>query len=409
MGSRIPALAFPSFISVATSVVASLAGCVAWGGRPSSRLSSRFHEAQIRTIAVVIDAGDQSRVPAEQVMNTLRLMLLQRGYRPVLLPSLAAPSQAAMVAGADALLSVVLTFQWQTVMQTRGRPLYDHTVDLARISIAATMRRTSDGRVLLNGKFVQGGIDLMTGKLPEVIEDEWSTVVRGLSATLSALPPGLAFAPGGARVRHLSVTLAPDEDYRRARGWERQASDRITGASHILEVEFGLRLELKDTQSWVSADQPHTLAEHLASMRRQVPGDSTDIVLGMTGQAAFKPDSSRVVGYGVSEPFGRTVLVRQSGPTTDIPLLADILESATIAREVAHLFGALGPDDPRSGDVLGFDDRTRRILVLTRERSFDAGELRNVNTDSLRQIYRTAGSEGAAMLTILEARLVREE
>jgi hypothetical protein len=101
--------------------------------------------------------------------------------------------------------------------------------------------------------------------------------------------------------------------------------------------------------------------------------------------------------------------VRQSGPTTDIPLLADILESATIAREVAHLFGALGPDDPRSGDVLGFDDRTRRILVLTRERSFGAGELRNVNTDSLRQIYRTAGSEGAAMLTILEARLVREE
>lgn len=244
----------------------------------------------------------------------------------------------------------------------------------------------------------------MTGTPPSPLEDEWTIVLRGLSATLKALPSrptGASLAEAG-RVRQLTITLAVDEDYRRRKGWEKRATDCVDGASRILEVEFGIGLAIAATQEWVSADQPRTLGHHLSSMLRQVSVGSGDIIVGLTGQAPLEPDSSGTVPYGVSEAFGRSVLVRQSETVTDLPAVVEVIESVVIAREVAHLFGALRADGPTGGDLLGFDDRTRHIVALTRNRSFDEGEPLDVNADSLMAIYRTAGSAGAAMLSILE-------
>lgn len=378
--------------------------CSTWRGRPSSRASRSFHPAEIGTVAIALDAGSQSRVAAGRIMDLLRFILLHQGYRLVPASS-AAVAETSRAVGADAVLSVALSFQWQVITQRRGRPPYDHVIDIARISVVATMRRVRDGTVLLNGEFAQGGVDPKTGRPPPRIEDEWETVRRGLAAALAALParaPVTSLSGPPRHIRHLAVTLAVDEEYQRARGWERRANDRLAGASRILGVEFGIGLVLKEVRRWVSADEPRALGDQLASMNRQVGVDSADIVVGLTGQKSFTPDSSNIIPRGVSEPFGRSVLVRQSGTMTDVPALVDLFESIDIAREVAHLFGALRPDGPQSGELVGFDDRTRQIVALTKNRSFGEGQALNVNADSLMAIYRTAGSQGARLLSIVE-------
>jgi len=394
-------------ISLVALLVALLAGCSAWRSTPTSRLHRGFSAERVRTVAVVVDAGNQSRVPAEQVMNMLRLMLLHRGYRSVLLPS---PDLQGDYE-ADALLSVACGIEWQTARMVRGAPTYMCVVDIPRITVVSAMRDLRSGRTLLSGRFREGGVDAQTGLPPATIEEEWPMVARGLAATLRNLPSREVAPAQG--LRSLRVLVAADEEYRRQTGWERLAKDRILGASRMLGLELGIVLKVIGVREWASADQPRTLAEHMASMMRQVPTDSADVVIGLTGQTAITPDAAQGDRLGVSEPFGRSVLVRRSGTVTGVPAITDVLESVVLAREMAHLFGALRAEDlqpatfSRTEDAsLGFDDRTRQIVTFTRNRNFGAGEVLNVVADSLRTIYRQAGPQGALMLTILERGVV---
>ena len=383
------------------ALAGAVAGCAVFHRTPSSRLSREFRTTEVRSVAIVLDAGDQSRVPADNALNMLRLMLLCRGYRPFSLSPGRASDLSARRLGADAVLSVNLGFQWQAVTEKRGWPVYDYVIEVPRVSVAASMHRTSDGRTLLNGSFAKGGLDLRTGGPPAVVEDEWRLVLEGLTATLAALP--IRAAALDSSVRQVNATVAADEEYRRAEGWERQATGRVEGGSRILETELGLALAVRGPiRPWVSADEPHRLPEHLASLERQVPPDGAEIVIGLTAQQGIVPDSSHGVPAGVSQPFGRAVLVRQGEPLAGLPELARVMESAAIAREVSHLFGAIPTKGAASGDVLGFDDRTRRIVALTRGRSFEAGDVLHVDAKPLVEIYRSAGAEGLRFLGIVE-------
>lgn len=237
-----------------------------------------------------------------------------------------------------------------------------------------------------------------------VIEQDWSVVVRGLARALDGLPSQSPSAAAQAAMRTLRVLIAADEEYRRVGDWEEHARSLAEGASHILELQFGIRLEPVGYASWVSSDRPQAPDQHLQSLVRQVHPDSVDIVLGIIGQREPDPAAGPSELVGTSEPFGRTVLIAWEAFDVRASALAEVFAGAAVAQEVMHLFGV-----PRTGrrerlranGWIGVPLELgggREIIDLTRDRAFQDAQPVDVPVDSLDPIYRRVGGEGLRIL-----------
>ena len=391
-----------------------VASCAKPAAPPSVAVGD-LDRTPLRTIAVALDAGIQGRVRADRIMAATLLVLRSRGYRPVVLPAGSRTFDAARAANADGLLAIVTELSWEEVAMYRGSPRYLARVDVPHADVSATLYRVHDGAPLIRGAFSKASIDVPPRESSQSlfivrsdghIDDEWTLLTRGLRTSLGALRPRESCTDDA--IRRVRVVVAADEEHRLDDVWALRASEAIATASRMLCDEFGIALSVVGTSEWISSNTQTSVESHSQSMWRQTNVDSTDIVIGLTGQRVFA-GSDGEVAVAASEPFGRAVLILPALVDEVSGELSHAVTGALIAQEVARLFGVPRTVAPTS-QVIGEravewaerDRRAANVVALTRSRSFRPSAIGLLPLDSLTAAYAPYGTAARPYLDALD-------
>lgn len=163
--------------------------------------------------------------------------------------------------------------------------------------------------------------------------------------------------------------------------------DSFQRASRMLEREAGIQLEI-ERLAWNPEGELHGLDDALDQLggRKPPPGG---VLVGLVEA----PDDSR---RGLAHPLGRRAVVRCLPFEGASPL--------TLVHELGHLFGALHVRDrfsvmsPEEGfPARFFDPLNRRILSVTRDRSFESA-LDPARVQELEELYTDARNSGAPVV-----------
>ena len=135
--------------------------------------------------------------------------------------------------------------------------------------------------------------------------------------------------------RTVSLKIVTDEEFE-AGSLELEALfSEIATVSERFAERFGIRFEVKETGTWRSDDSRQMMFELLDDMRRQTDKSGCDVVLGMTGQ-----DYQNMDYLGAASYLNGYLLLQSSVFERD--------GRGILEHEIAHLFGAVDLNEPRS-------------------------------------------------------------
>ncbi len=203
-------------------------------------------------------------------------------------------------------------------------------------------------------------------------------------------------------VRVIRVKAVADEAFREKTDWEAEIREHLAWSDERLREIAGIGLDLVAVGPW-RTHQSSAMTLLLDELRTGVEKDGAEVVIGFTGHPppvamTFLPGGP--VRYpvpfatGIALPLGDRAVVRRTG--------LNELTRHTLIHEIAHLFGGLHVRDESiletDTDRMSFrlDPFNRRVLDLTRDRSFDLGvrEIPRGELVALVDLYRRAPLSG---------------
>ena len=126
---------------------------------------------------------------------------------------------------------------------------------------------------------------------------------RALPAVLEVESP----VPGEARTAHVRIWV--DEDFRAQNvRWRTQIEEQLDEANQFLVPAVGIRLEVKTIEPWPTRSADQRLADVLAALEAQDPGDDVDWVIGYASSLSLIGASFEQLGY--ARMLGRHLVVR---------------------------------------------------------------------------------------------------
>jgi tetratricopeptide (TPR) repeat protein len=163
-------------------------------------------------------------------------------------------------------------------------------------------------------------------------------------------------------IRVVRLKVACDREFERC-GRLPAVRTLISEVSDVYEKRFGIRLLVTGVFPWKSNDQRPDIPGLLTDLRKKVPKDGCDAVLGLTGQSY------------AGKTFMRGAASYQTGYLIMRELKSDDLWKLAFTHEIAHLFGAVDLDEPGSimnqeGHGERFDEFSARVIRLHRDRGF---------------------------------------
>jgi tetratricopeptide (TPR) repeat protein len=183
--------------------------------------------------------------------------------------------------------------------------------------------------------------------------------------------------------RILRLQVLGDADFRSVPDWKDKAADVVSRSSRAFESTFGIVFDIGKFSDW-TPDKRLTSLEDLAfALESEVGTAGFDVVLAVIGRKNLDRDY-----FGFSMFREGLVLLRASGSVED--------QVRALSHEIAHLFGAVHLDDPRSlmdfrGRGSSFDTLTRRLISLNKSRTFGGREfpLPRSHWQACVDLYRT--------------------
>ncbi len=162
-------------------------------------------------------------------------------------------------------------------------------------------------------------------------------------------------------VRVLKIRAWADPEYQaQTPDWSARIAAQVTGASAIVERQFGVRFELEPVRSWPRKGSDTALREALEELQVDDPGSDTGWVVGFV--SPLRMPSAVRDEQGMARPFGRHLVLRGTSSAQEIALFL---------HHWAHTMGAfherakgslLAPSD--EGPASSFTDGSARIVGL---------------------------------------------
>jgi len=164
-------------------------------------------------------------------------------------------------------------------------------------------------------------------------------------------------------IRIVDIKIATDEGYRSRREWRLEIKRLIANSSRELENRFGIRLNIKSIEPWVSAGSQNSMFALLDNLRKNISKKEHEVVIGFTSQLQLKRDILGMAAY-----LNGYVLIRRSK--------SEYVMRMTLLHELCHMFGAI--DLEEKGSIMNrenpgdrFDVFTNQIIRLNKYRSFN--------------------------------------
>lgn len=168
---------------------------------------------------------------------------------------------------------------------------------------------------------------------------------------------------GDDRVRVVEVKVVADQGYQLQPKWQLRAKKNILSAQRIFRKNFGIRIHIQKFGYWCSNPSLRTMEDLLKDLMAKVPREECDIVLGLVPSGRHNCPS-----YGISSYPHGYMLIQDIKSNADMKLV--------LKHELCHLFGAI--DLKQKGSIMNvqdlgleFDEFTRSLITLNRNRSFD--------------------------------------
>jgi len=165
------------------------------------------------------------------------------------------------------------------------------------------------------------------------------------------------------KVRTVDIKIAADDDFRKQPRWRMDIERWMQSISTLFEKEFGIRFVIQSFVNWESCCLGNSLEETFQDLRRKIPLEKSDVVLGFTDRSDLLSPTMGLASY-----LQGYVLLKKGSS-----------ESQTeryLLHEICHLFG--GVDLSRTNSIMRwdnptkhFDDTTRQLILLNRIRRFN--------------------------------------
>jgi tetratricopeptide (TPR) repeat protein len=234
-----------------------------------------------------------------------------------------------------------------------------------------------------------------------MLQARWRLTLAASALLVASSASGVEPSPA---VRVVRIKAVADEAFREKKDWEKEIREHLAWSDEKLRELAGIGLDLVAVEPW-RTHQSSAMTLLLNELRAGVEKDGAEAVIGFTGHPPpvtmmFLRSGSGPVRYpvpfaaGIAFPLGDRVVVRRTEWKK--------LTRHTLIHEVAHLFGGLHVNDKSiletETDRMTFrlDPFNRRVLDLTRDRSFDRG-IREIPRDeltALADLYRQAPLRG---------------
>jgi len=166
-------------------------------------------------------------------------------------------------------------------------------------------------------------------------------------------------------LRTVSIKVAADESFLTWLKWETSVGSLVHACSRIFEKRFGLQLSIKRFQYWEPQNELKSIELSLIDLRKKVPSNECDLVLGIVAAGRAKGGKCAVSSY-----CNGYILLKH--------LESEEGMEYYLLHELCHIFGAIDLHEP--GSIMGvdekgreFDDFTSKLITLNRERTFEQG------------------------------------
>lgn len=174
-----------------------------------------------------------------------------------------------------------------------------------------------------------------------------------------------SFSTSTYSVRTVNIKIASDADFRTRLKWELDIGSLMHECSRVFEKRFGIKLNIEKYEYWEPQNEVEFIELSLIDLRKKVPSDECDLVLGIVS-----PDRVADSKCGVSSYCNGYILLKHQ-----------ILEKKMeyyLLHELCHIFGAIDLYQP--GSLMGvvelgreFDEFTSELISLNKNRTFVQG------------------------------------
>lgn len=167
------------------------------------------------------------------------------------------------------------------------------------------------------------------------------------------------------RPRTVKIRLAEDRGIENRTEWRAAAVRLLNDCFRAFGRKFPLELVLGDVATWVPGTGRRSMVERLGELRREVPADACEIVLGI-----MLPERTGDPTLGIASYPHACILVKN--------LASREAMVYAVLHELCHVFGAM--DIKERGSIMGIegpglaiDDFTAQAVRLNLDRSFGRG------------------------------------
>ena len=169
-------------------------------------------------------------------------------------------------------------------------------------------------------------------------------------------------------VRTVNLKIVVDEKYKIIPTWRSDINWLITNASQEFEKRFNISFRIGLLDSWVPENAHNTVFGLLNDLRKKVSQENYDIVLGLTAQHGIAQGPSGAATY-----LHGYILLNESKLWES---KSKTFMKSLLLHELCHLFGAVDLNEKSSimnseNPGSKFDEFTRRIILLNRQRNFN--------------------------------------
>jgi hypothetical protein len=136
-------------------------------------------------------------------------------------------------------------------------------------------------------------------------------------------------------IRTVTLKIAIDQNFSSTKMWRSKAESMIERTSKIYEKRFGIKLEIKEVETWAPDTSIQSLNDSLNDLRSKVPKGDCDIVAGFISRYKW-----RSIRFGVASYLTGYMIARDMRPSS--------LTRVAVLHELCHLFGGVDINEPGS-------------------------------------------------------------
>ncbi len=162
--------------------------------------------------------------------------------------------------------------------------------------------------------------------------------------------------------RAIQVKIAVDEALENRDFYQLETRRLILKVFRCFKDQFGLTFKVSDFCWWKPEAGLTSMSDHLNSMRRKVPKEDCDLVIGV-----IHKERMRRHGSGITSYLHGIILIEDLGSKEIMELI--------LKHELGHLFGAVDIVEPAS--IMNFekpgshfDEFTKALILLNKDRGF---------------------------------------